>query len=322
MVLESILSGVIVTKPSTLKPFAPGDIFLGCTYLCDPQDDHAGEGRILQFDRNLVPKGTLYTASTTHLVVNLRFGPDGMLWAFDPFAHAVIRVGPDGVELPAGAFGDRGWGSVAFCGDGQFVLCEYLCGDRPYQGGNMRCLQGTDVVGYGRIARFTADGTPLDEFENELSPSRTGFHGVTHCAMHPDGTTLAYMTDLGLRVMRYDTRSGKQLQDLVQLPDEAAAERCWTTGVDYLADGTLLLLRGSLIDFVAADGSVERQIELDDYGYAMITIAPDERHVLVTNIFTGVMSRVDLADGRIVGQIDTGMAKPCRSLAGVAQYPG
>ena len=92
--------------------------------------------------------------------------------------------------------------------------------------------------------------------------------------------------------------------------------------MDYLADGTLLLLRGSLIDFVAADGSVERQIELDDYGYAMITIAPDERHVLVTNIFTGVMSRVDLADGRIVGQIDTGMAKPCRSLAGVAQYPG
>ena len=109
---------------------------------------------------------------------------------------------------------------------------------------------------------------------------------------------------------------------MVQLPDEAAAERCWTTGVDYLADGTLLLLRGSLIDFVAADGSVERQIALDDYGYAMITIAPDERHVLVTNIFTGVMSRVDLADGRIVGQIDTGMAKPCRSLAGVAQYPG
>lgn len=71
-----------VLKRSTMKPFAPGDIFLGCTYLMNvPGDDHAGEGRILQFDRNLVPKGTLYTAGTTHLIVNLRFGPGGNLTA-------------------------------------------------------------------------------------------------------------------------------------------------------------------------------------------------------------------------------------------------
>jgi hypothetical protein len=48
-----------MTKTSTMKPFAPGDIFPGCTYLCDPDDDHKGDGRILQFDRNRVPKGTL-----------------------------------------------------------------------------------------------------------------------------------------------------------------------------------------------------------------------------------------------------------------------
>ena len=51
-------------KTSTMKPFQAGDIFLGCTYLCDPDDDHAGEGRILQFSRDLVPKGTLYTQAT------------------------------------------------------------------------------------------------------------------------------------------------------------------------------------------------------------------------------------------------------------------
>ena len=54
----------------------------------------------------------------------------------------------------------------------------------------------------------------------------------------------------------------------------------------------------------------------------MITTAADGNHVLCTNIFTGVMSKVDLANGRIVGQIDTGLAKPQRSLAGVAEYPG
>ena len=42
-----------MTKLSTMKPFAPGDIFLGCTYLNHPTDDHAGEGRILQLQELL-----------------------------------------------------------------------------------------------------------------------------------------------------------------------------------------------------------------------------------------------------------------------------
>ena len=96
--------------------------------------------------------------------------------------------------------------------------------------------------------------------------------------------------------------------------------RKWTTGVEYLDDGTLLLLRGSFIDFIGPDGQSQRTIELDEYGYAMITRAQDQQHVYVSNIFTGVMSKVDLSSGDIVGQIDTGLAKPQRSLAGVAVY--
>ncbi len=311
-----------MTKTSTMKPFAPGDLFLGCTYLCDPDDDHAGDGRILQFDRNMVPKGTLYTDGTSHLIVNLRFGPDGILWAFDPFEHAVVRVGPDGRQLPPLDLPDRGWGSVAFGGDGCIYLCEYLCGNKPYEGGDMRLLPGTDVVGYGRIAKFDHECRLIDEFDNDLSPSMTGFHGVTHCAMHPNGRTLAYMTDLGMRVMRYRVDTGEQLDDLVSYPGGEEYLRKWTTGVDFLADGTLLLLRGSFIDFIDNEGNSRRQISLDEYGYAMITVAPDAQSVLVTNIFTGVMSRVDLDSGEIVGQIDTGLAKPQRSLAGVAEYAG
>jgi len=98
--------------------------------------------------------------------------------------------------------------------------------------------------------------------------------------------------------------------------------RKWTTGVDYLDDGTLLLLRGSFIDFIDADGQSTRNIELDEYGYAMITIANDQSHVFVSNIFTGVASKVSLSSGEIVGQIDTGLAKPQRSLAGVAEFGG
>jgi hypothetical protein len=309
-------------KTSTMKPFQAGDIFLGCTYLCDPEDDHAGEGRILQFSRDLVPKGTLYTEATTHLVVNLRLAPDGILWAFDPFARVVVRVGTDGRELAPGDFNDRAWGSAAFAADGSTILCEYLCGDRPYQGGAMRCLPGTDVVGYGRLARFSALGEMIEEFDNDLSPSRTGFHGVTHCALHPDGRTLAYMTDLGARVMRFDVAEGTQLPDLYTVPDDELEQRFWTTGVDYLGDGTLLLLRGSRIDRLDERGRLQGQIALDAYGYAMITVAPGEKEVFVTNIFTGVMSRIELESGTITGQIDTGLANPSRSLAGVAQYAG
>jgi hypothetical protein len=310
-----------MTKTSTMKPFADGDLFLGCTYLMNVSgDDHAGEGRILQFDRNMVPKGTLYTQGTTHLIVNLRFAPDGTLWAFDPFAHAVVRVSPDGQQQPAADFGDRGWGSVCFGHDGEIFLCEYLKGDKPYKGGDMRVLPGTNVVGYGRIARFDGRFRKLAEFRNETPESMTGFHGVTHSVMHPAEDVITYITDLGMRVLRFDVRRDIQLPDLVTYPGGEEYVRRWTTGVAYRKDGTLLLLRGSFIDFISPAGVSLRTIPLDAYGYAMITASTDERHAFCTNIFTGVMSKVDLDSARIVGQIDTGLAKPQRTLAGVAEF--
>jgi hypothetical protein len=138
--------------------------------------------------------------------------------------------------------------------------------------------------------------------------------------MHPDGHTYTYMTDLGMRVIRYDVAADEQLPDLVTYPGGEEYMRKWTTGVAYLADGTLLLLRGSFIDFIDPAGQSLRTMELDEYGYAMITVTRDQQFVLVTNIFTGVMSKVALDTGEIVGQIDTGLAKPQRSLAGVAVY--
>jgi hypothetical protein len=308
-------------KVSTMKPFAPGDIFLGCTYLVNRgDDDHAGEGRILQFDRNMVPKGTLYTEGTSHLVINLRFAPDKTLWAFDPFAHTVVRVSPNGEQLPNHDFGERGWGSVCFGPQQQIYLCEYLKGDKPYAGGDMQLLPGTGVVGYGRIAEFDSKLEKIRELDNETADSMTGFHGVTHCTLHPDGDVIAYITDLGMRVLRYDVVNDRQLPDLVTFPGGEEYVRRWTTGVAYLGDGTLLLLRGSFIDLIDGDGGTIRTITLDEYGYAMITISGDEQHVFVTNIFTGVMSKVDLETGQIVGAIDTGMVKPYRTLAGVAEY--
>ena len=40
-------------KVSTMQPFAAGDLLLGATDLNVPTDDHAGDGRIFQFDKNM-----------------------------------------------------------------------------------------------------------------------------------------------------------------------------------------------------------------------------------------------------------------------------
>ena len=81
---------------STLKPFAPGDVLVGATLLDNPKDDHAGQGRIIQFDADLNEKGVLWLTGTTHLVYGLSFAPDGTLWAQDPWAWTTVRVSPDG----------------------------------------------------------------------------------------------------------------------------------------------------------------------------------------------------------------------------------
>ena len=89
-----------MTKESTIQPFAKGDILVGATVLNNPDDDHAGDGRIIQYDADLNEKGVLWTEGTTHLVGGLKFGPDGNLWAFDSNAHAVLRISPEGKQLP------------------------------------------------------------------------------------------------------------------------------------------------------------------------------------------------------------------------------
>ena len=311
-----------MVKTSTMKPFEVGDVFLGCTYLCDPNDDHAGEGRILQFDKHLVPKGTLYTEGTTHLIKNVRFAPDGVLWAFDDTNHAIVRAGRDGRQLPNHAFGDRAFGNAVFTRDGSIYLGEYLIGETPHSGTIAKRLPGTNIMGHGNLHKFNADFEPVAEYETETCPTITGFHGITHTALHPSERYITYLTDLGHRVMRYDIVNTCQMPDLVTLPEGDELIREWTTGVAYLSDGTLVLLRGSFMDFVNEGGETVRSIPLDEYGYAMIDISGDDRFAFVANIFTGVASKVDLASGYIIGQIDTGFAKPYRSLAGIAVFDG
>ncbi|MDP7297284.1 MAG: hypothetical protein QGF92_07515, partial [Gammaproteobacteria bacterium] len=52
-------------RVSTAGSFVTGDIFVAATVMDVPDDDHAGTGRLLQFDADLKFKGELWIAETT-----------------------------------------------------------------------------------------------------------------------------------------------------------------------------------------------------------------------------------------------------------------
>jgi hypothetical protein len=169
-------------KKSTMRPFDKGDIFLGCSYLNDPADDHKGEGRILQFDKNWLPKGTLYTAGTRYLIVGCSFGPDGVLWGFDSQGHTVVRVAPDGAQMENWHPG-RGFGSTCWDNEGNQYFGEYFIGREIWKGTTADTLPDGSL-GDGNIYKYDSDLNLLQSFEVENAPERTKFKPVAGlCAM-------------------------------------------------------------------------------------------------------------------------------------------
>ncbi len=309
------------SKESTMKPFEAGDIFLGCTYLNDEVDDHKGDGRILQYTNNLEPKGVLWTEGTEHLVIGLTIDPDGVLWGFDMHNHIVVRVSPDGRQMPNHDFGDRAFSNATFDKEGNIYLGECLVGNTPYPGSFMKRLPGLDLVGYANIHKFNADLELVDVFDVAYSPEFHQFKGVTHTTMHPSEEYITYTTEIGKKVMRYDIIHREQMEDLVVLPGDLT-DQVVAIAVNYLPDGRLLHSRGDYIEILDEKGSVIQTIDLKEHGWGIAQVTPssDGVHFFTANIFSGIMLKVRLDNGEVVGSIDTGFAAPKRSFAGVAEY--
>ena len=309
------------SKESTMKPFEAGDIFLGCTYLNDEVDDHKGDGRILQYNKNLEPKGILWTVGTEHLVIGLTIDPDGVLWGFDMHNHIVVRVSPDGQQMPNHDFGDRAFSNATFDKEGNIYLGECLVGNTPYPGSFMKRLPGLDLVGYANIHKFNADLELVDVFDVAYSPEFHQFKGVTHTTMHPSEEYITYTTEIGKKVMRYDIIHREQMEDLVVLPGDLT-DQVVAIAVNYLPDGRLLHSRGDYIEILDEEGSVIQTINLKEHGWGIAQVTPssDGVHFYTANIFSGIMLKVRLDNGEVVGSIDTGFAAPKRSFAGVAEY--
>jgi sugar lactone lactonase YvrE len=304
-----------------LEPFAAGDFFLGATLLNDPDDDHAGDGRIFQFDKDFNQKAVLHTPDTTHLVKGCMLGPDGVLWAFDTSEHMIIQVGPDGKRRPNPEFPKRPWSSGFFDRAGNLYLYEHITGtmaDVPEKYQKMqRTLPGeSDKIGDGNVYKFAPDGTLLDTYETETSTSFAGYLGVTSCTLHPSEQYITYTTETSKRIMRYDIVNHRQMEDLVQLPQDQPE---YVFCLNYCADGMLLVTRGPKIEVIDEDGKVARTYPLEGRGWATIKESADQKHILVSSFFNGVLLKMEKDSGDVVGQMEVHVE---RALAGVAEYPG
>lgn len=310
-------------KTSTMKPFDKGDIFLGCTYLNNPDDDHMGEGRILQFDKNWIPKGTLYTTDTRYLIVGLRFAPDGVLWGFDPHDHMTIRVSAEGEQLESWESG-RSFGSVNWDADGNIWFGEYFIGKEIWQGTSAK-FREDGLLGDGNIYKYSPDFDLLESFEVENAPEFTRFKGVTHSTLHPSGDFITYTTETARRLQRFDVRNGVQMDDLDGFPDADPydrEDRRWFIAPAYMPDGRLLCTAADGLRVYDADGNVEKSIPLPGYGWAQVCPDADSRFAVAANIWTGVAARIDTDNEEVVQLVDTGFTAPFRSLAGIAVFTG
>ena len=311
---------------STFKPYAPGDLFVAATLLDNPNDDHAGQGRILQYGADLSPKGELLLADTTHLVGGLNFDAAGVLWAFDSQEFVVLNIHRDGRVVRRREFGARPLSHVNFAADGTLLFGEHVVGDsikpeiRARMHTDIPFMPGTQRFGDGHVFRYSSDGRLLKEYATATHGGMGGFLGVTMSAVSPDGRTLVYCSETGPRLMRYDLVEDRQLPDLQSFtPPYPPGPPPMFFGMAFASDGTLYVLRGASLHVVDEAGQTTRQIPLEGFGWATLELCGDGRHAFTSSFFSGEVAKIDLSTGAKVGSIATGAPK---AVAGLAEFAG
>ncbi|MSO96889.1 MAG: hypothetical protein EXR11_01540 [Rhodospirillaceae bacterium] len=305
---------------STMLPFVKGDVFAGATLLNNPNDDHAGAGRILQYDADLNEKGVLWVTGTTHLVGGLTFAPDETMWAFDNLAWQVVRVGREGKQKDVTRLVERAVGKVLFLPNGNYVLSEYFKGTAQPKGLSTRYKylpDHPDQVGMGGLYEFTAEGKPVHVHYPEVSGGVSGSMAITHAALGSDGKTLIYTSETGLRVMRYDLSARKQLPDLKVLAPSQGGPPAMV--FDVACSGARVLLPlGNRLEVLGEDGSEIAKVPLPGFGWAIVAASFDSNVAYAGNWFTGDVVKVSLNDGAVSAKINVGPKR----IAGLAQFKG
>lgn len=307
--------------PATIRPFERGDVFVAATVMNDPKDDHAGIGRIIQYDSDLKPKGQLWLQGSTHKVGGLTFGPDGTLWSMAPLTPVVMEIGRNGKQKPVRKFSDHKYSSVTFGRDGSLYFCDHMIGKQtghPSITTKFKLLPGQDIIGNGHIFRHRSDGTLRQEYRNEVHGGMFGFLACTSTVLTDRDRRMIYVSETGNRVMQYDLANDRQLPDLAKFDRDPRVPMVLVMNAN--PQGPLFISTAN--GFITLDrnsGAVIRHYPLKGMGWAAVNPSPDGQFVFIGNFFTGDIVKVRLADGEIVARNNIGQRE---SLSGVAQYGG
>ncbi len=308
-------------RVDTMTAFRKGDIIVAATVMNVPEDDHAGTGRLLQYDSDMNLKGVLWTKGTTHKIGGLIFAPDKTLWAFAQGTPVVIEIDPSGVQQPVRKFSDRSYSSVTFAPDGSLYFGEHLQGTQTKFDAfttQFNYLPGSKKVGDGNVFKHSPNGTLLKEYNTDTHGGVLGFHAVTSTVLTDDGKRMVYISETGNRVMQYDIENEKQLPDLANFEGDDRVPMVLV--MSQLLDGNLLITSGgSMIIMNQKTGEILRQHKLETFGWAAAAPSINGKHVLMGNFFDGDVAKFDLETGEIVSRGNIGEE---RSLSGLAQFPG
>lgn len=306
---------------SAPEPFAPGDVLVAATVMDVPEDDHAGTGRLLQYDADLRLKGILWVAGTTHKIGGLTFAPDGTLWGFAQLTPAAFEIEPSGRQRPLRSFGNRTFSSVTFGRDGSLYFGEHLMGTQtghPSVTTKFKRLPGRNVVGDGHVFRYSPDGRLLREYATAAHGGMFGFLAVTSTVLADDDRRMIYVSETGNVIKQYDLANDRQLPDLRVFDNDPRVPMVLV--MNALPDGRLLISTATGFIIVSPEtGELLRHYPLPGMGWAAVNASTDGRHAFIGNFFTGELVKLRLADGQTVARNNIGQQE---SLSGVAQYPG
>jgi sugar lactone lactonase YvrE len=289
----------------TPQPILPGDVLVALTDIFDEKNER-GHGRILQYTHDFELKGALMTGKEG-LTTGLAFAPDGTLFAMDQHARAVTRFDRQGRKLPDIAFGDKKpFGCVVFAKDGSVLMGEHFIGRASEY-----------WYGDGDLYRFSLDGKQLNMWDVEVDGGIANFLGLTHMTLASDQRTLAYVSETGPRIMRFDIVAGKQLPDLVNFKGQEPRRMFFA--VKYLPDDTLLVGVGNGAQRLDQSGNVIREYKMPHgRGWSVITVAPDGKHFYFGDFFAGEFARIAVDSGEVEKIVATEKKK---ALAGVIEAP-
>ena len=106
------------------------------------------------------------------------------------------------------------------------------------------------------------------------------------------------------------------MEDLVKLPEDQPE---YVFCLNYCADGMLLVTRGPKIEVIDEAGKVVRTYPLEGRGWATIKESVDQKHILVSSFFNGILLKMEKNSGAVVATMKVDVE---RALAGVAEFPG